>query len=106
MSGPVPAAYVGHARREVLRSFGYYSAAVGLYVGNLVFTYINVAGSLRRGYYDLVKYALLSPLYWALMSIGAYKGLFQLVYRPHYWEKTIHGLDTDADAAAAGVLPS
>lgn len=84
----------------------YYSAAVGLYVGNFVFTYINVAGSLRRGYYDLVKYALLSPLYWALMSIGAYKGLFQLVYRPHYWEKTIHGLDTDADAAAAGVLPS
>ena len=62
-------------------------------VGNFVFTYINVAGSLRRGYYELVKWALLSPLYWALMSVGAYKGLFQLVYRPHYWEKTVHGLD-------------
>jgi hypothetical protein len=36
---------------------------------------------------------LLSPLYWALMSIAAYKGFFQLFYRPFYWEKTVHGLD-------------
>jgi hypothetical protein len=39
-----------------------------------------------------VKYALLSPLYWVLMSVGAWKGVLQLVYRRHYWEKTQHGL--------------
>ena len=55
--------------------------------------YLNVAGAMRRGYYDLVKYALLSPLYWALMSIAAWKGFIQLFYRPFYWEKTVHGLD-------------
>ncbi len=82
-----------HLIRQLFPSIVYYAAAVGLYVGNFVFTYVNVAGCLRRGYYDLVKFALLSPLYWALMSVGAYKGLVQLVYRPHYWEKTVHGLD-------------
>jgi len=40
----------------------------------------------------LVKYALLSPLYWALMSIAAWKGIVQLLYAPSYWEKTRHGL--------------
>ncbi len=40
---------------------------------------------------DLVKYAVLTPAYWVLMSIGAYKALVQLVQRPYYWEKTDHG---------------
>ena len=55
--------------------------------------YLNVAGSVQRGYFDLAKYALLSPVYWGLMSIGAWKGFIQLFYRPFYWEKTVHGLD-------------
>ena len=88
--------------RHLFPGFVYYAAAFGLYIGNFTFTYINVAGAMRRGYYDLVKYALLSPLYWALMSIGAYKGLWQLVYRPYYWEKTVHGLDLPTPAARAG----
>jgi hypothetical protein len=82
----------------VFPSFVYFAAAVGLFLGNFVFTYINVAGVLRRGYPELVKYALLSPLYWALMSVAAYKGLFQLFYRPFYWEKTVHGLDVTTKA--------
>ena len=84
--------------RVLFPSFVYFAAAAGLYIGNFVFTYINVAGVLRRGYPELVKYALLSPLYWALMSVGAYKGLFQLFYRPFYWEKTVHGLDVRAES--------
>jgi hypothetical protein len=80
--------------RTIFPGVVFYSAALGLYVGNFVFMYVNVAGALRRRYYGLVKYALLSPLYWALMSVGAWKGLLQLFWRPHYWEKTIHGLDT------------
>src|SRR5713226_9585420 len=85
-----------HVIQQVFPAFVYYAGAIGLIVGNFVFTYINVAGCLRRGHFDLVKYALLSPLYWALMSVGAWKGLLQLVYRPYYWEKTVHGLDIGA----------
>ena len=47
---------------------------------------------LRREYYDMVKYALLSPIYWAFMSVAAWKGFLQLFYKPSYWEKTEHGL--------------
>ena len=28
----------------------------------------------------------------ALVSAGAWKGLIQLVTKPHYWEKTMHGI--------------
>ena len=79
--------------RQVFPSFIYYVGAAGLILGNFVFTYVNVVGSMARGYYDLVKFALFSPMYWLLMSVGAWKGLIQLFVRPHYWEKTVHGLD-------------
>ena len=36
---------------------------------------------------------VLGPLYWVLMSIGAWKGFIQLIHKPFYWEKTVHGLD-------------
>ena len=63
-----------------------------LVVGNFVFVYMAVAGCMNRGYHDLVKYAVLTPAYWLLMSIGAYKAVAQIIVRPHYWEKTTHGL--------------
>ena len=34
---------------------------------------------------------MLSPLYWVLLSVGAWKGSLQLFSKPHYWEKTTHG---------------
>jgi len=70
----------------------FYIGAVGLYVGNFAFTFASLGGCLRRGYYDEVKYALLTPAYWFLMSVAAWKGFLQLFYRPFYWEKTVHGL--------------
>jgi cellulose synthase/poly-beta-1,6-N-acetylglucosamine synthase-like glycosyltransferase len=70
----------------------FYLGCLALYVGNFAFMYTNVAGCMRRQYYDMVKYALISPLYWALMSVGAWKGFIQLLYKPSYWEKTKHGL--------------
>jgi hypothetical protein len=30
--------------------------------------------------------------YWVLMSIAAYRGLWQLLRNPFYWEKTQHGV--------------
>ncbi len=73
----------------------FFLGAVCLYVGNFAFTYMNVAGALRRGQYSLVKVALISPIYWALASVAAWVGLIQLFYKPHFWEKTKHGLMKD-----------
>ncbi len=79
--------------QQLFPSFVFYASAFQLFVGNFVFMYLNVAGSVQRGYFDLAKYALLSPLYWGLMSVAGWKGFLQLFYRPFYWEKTVHGLD-------------
>ncbi|MCR5251824.1 MAG: glycosyltransferase [Lachnospiraceae bacterium] len=85
----------------------YYIAAIQMIVGNFVFVYINMVGTyfvirdcaLKKHQpfsYAMIRYALLTPLYWVFMSIAAYKALFQLLVKPFYWEKTVHGL-SDSD---------
>jgi glycosyltransferase XagB len=73
----------------------FYAASAMLFVGNFVFIYLNVAGSLQRGEFGITGTALLSPLYWGLMSLAAWKGFIQLFTNPFYWEKTEHGLDEE-----------
>jgi cellulose synthase/poly-beta-1,6-N-acetylglucosamine synthase-like glycosyltransferase len=87
-------------------TFVFYLAASMLFVGNFVFLYLNVAGSIQRGLFGLAKYALLTPLYWGLMSVAAWKGFSQLITNPFYWEKTTHGLHTgDSTAPAPSAAP-
>jgi len=78
----------------------YVLGSLCLFVANFVFVYLGVAGCMQRKYYDLVKYAMFFPLYWLLMSVGAWKAFAQLITRPHYWEKTEHGLFPDGGASA------
>jgi cellulose synthase/poly-beta-1,6-N-acetylglucosamine synthase-like glycosyltransferase len=70
----------------------FFLAATCLFLGNFVFVYTCALGCARRGLWGLVKYALLVPPYWFMLSVGAWKGLIQLLYRPFYWEKTKHAL--------------
>jgi len=56
-----------------------------------------VAGAMSRGYYEMVRASLISPIYWGLMSIGGWRGFLQLITKPHYWEKTIHGLNKPSE---------
>jgi glycosyltransferase XagB len=79
--------------REVFPGVVFYLAATQLFIGNFAFVYLSVAGALDRGLFGLVKYALVSPVYWGLMSVAAWKGFIQLFTNPFYWEKTQHGLD-------------
>lgn len=59
--------------------------------GNALFIYFNLVGCYRRKKYSLVKYALLSPLYWILLAIATGRAVFQLFTKPYHWEKTVHG---------------
>jgi glycosyltransferase XagB len=63
-------------------------------IGNSVMVYLSMMGPYKRGTFNLTLWALINPLYWLLHSIAAYKGLWQLLTNPHYWEKTEHGLTT------------
>jgi cellulose synthase/poly-beta-1,6-N-acetylglucosamine synthase-like glycosyltransferase len=61
-------------------------------VGNSIMVYLTMMGPFKRGTFHLMAWTLLNPVYWILHSLAAYKGLWQLLTRPHYWEKTEHGL--------------
>ena len=75
---------------------------LNLLVGNGLMIWVSMMGAFRRRRYWLVLWALLNPLYWLMHSISAYKGLFQLITRPHYWEKTAHGLSHIDGTPTAG----
>lgn len=72
-------------------------ALFNLGVGSSLMIYVSMMGAFKRSQFELVPWALLNPLYWVLHALAAYKALWQLFIRPHYWEKTDHGLaGTDA----------
>ena len=61
-------------------------------IGTSIMVYLSMMGPYKRGTFRLIGWAMLNPVYWILHSIAAYKGLWQLITKPHYWEKTEHGL--------------
>jgi hypothetical protein len=66
--------------------------------GNFLIAYLTIITSRAIGRADLLWAALLIPVYWIMMSIAAYKALWQLIAAPQFWEKTAHGLNTAASA--------
>lgn len=61
-------------------------------VGSALMIYVSMMGAFKRRRYGLVLWGLANPFYWLLHSVAAYKALWQLITKPHYWEKTAHGL--------------
>lgn len=71
----------------------FYPSLVCLVAGNALTVYMNLVG-VREGRDPLLMIAVLTyPVYWLLMSVAATKGMWQLLFRPSYWEKTAHGLE-------------
>lgn len=48
-------------------------------------------GCAKRNQWDLMKYIFLIPFYWGMMSVASVMAMYQLIFKPHYWEKTVHG---------------
>ena len=71
----------------------YYVSLACLVFGNFTFLYTSLISARASGDPRLVLSALLSPVYWVMMSIAAIKAFVQLVGAPSFWEKTMHGLD-------------
>jgi cellulose synthase/poly-beta-1,6-N-acetylglucosamine synthase-like glycosyltransferase len=57
------------------------------YVSGVALGCVAVAG---RGRLKLAGWAIFMPIYWLLISLAAYRALFQLVATPYRWEKTHH----------------
>jgi cellulose synthase/poly-beta-1,6-N-acetylglucosamine synthase-like glycosyltransferase len=81
-----------------------YLSMFNLLVGNGFFIYMTLVAGFKRDYMKLAPYALTVPLYWMLQSVAAYKGLWQLIRNPFYWEKTTHGISKYMDAERQAAL--
>ncbi|WP_214071926.1 glycosyltransferase family 2 protein [Mucilaginibacter sp. dw_454] len=77
-----------------------FMSIINLMVGNILMIYVNMMAVFKRRYYELILFAIANPVYWLLHSWAAYKGLYQLVVKPFYWEKTNHGLSKVNNQAA------
>ncbi len=69
-----------------------------LLAGNGAFTYLIMLAPIRRGWLGLIPYSFTLFGYWVLISVAAYKALWQLLRDPFFWEKTPHGLSQHAAA--------
>ncbi|MGE0752310.1 MAG: glycosyltransferase [Variibacter sp.] len=77
--------------------FTHIAAALG---GYLTASVLALEGLRRRRIGGTGWSLLLMPVYWALLSIAAWRALYQLVRKPDYWEKTPHGLARTSRRAA------
>ncbi|BEL08773.1 glycosyltransferase [Actinoplanes sichuanensis] len=80
----------------------YYLGVICLVFGNATVIYLNVLSARTMDRPDLLGTALLSPGYWAMMSLAGAKAAWQLVFKPSYWEKTTHGLHLTKETADVG----
>lgn len=81
----------------------YYVALACFILGNATVVYVNLLTTRVINQPGLLGAALLVPAYWVMMSVAAAKAAYQLALKPSYWEKTSHGLNTEADTAQVEV---
>ena len=73
---------------EVLLFAGF----ISLVFGNALFILLHIVPMLMRKEWSIAFAAILIPVYWLMMSVATIRAIFQLVFHPHYWGKTSHGL--------------
>lgn len=70
----------------------FYMAGTSLVFGNFLCLYYYMIGTAKREHWTIIKYVFLVPVYWLMISLAACIAVGQLITKPHYWEKTNHGL--------------
>src|SRR2546423_1724008 len=78
-----------------------------LVAGYVASATLGLLGLKRRGLLRHGFVLLLMPLHWLLLSLAAWRALWQLLRDPYRWEKTAHGLArTSRLAAQTGGAPT
>ncbi|PIS04697.1 MAG: hypothetical protein COT81_05010 [Candidatus Buchananbacteria bacterium CG10_big_fil_rev_8_21_14_0_10_42_9] len=85
-------ATIGPTIEELFPSAVFFMAAMSLVFGNFLFLYYYMIGLAKRNQWELIKHVYFIPFYWMITSIASYLAFYQLLVKPHYWEKTHHGL--------------
>lgn len=84
--------YIGETIESFYPTPVLYMGVFSLVVGNFLYIYYYMVGCAKRGYDEVIPYALFVPVYWLMMSIASWKALYEFIRKPHYWAKTRHGL--------------
>lgn len=72
-----------------------------IFVGGVVAMLVPGAlGCIRRGWWELLPWVLLLPLFFLLVSLAAWLAVFELARHPHRWNKTEHGLSRTSRSGA------
>jgi cellulose synthase/poly-beta-1,6-N-acetylglucosamine synthase-like glycosyltransferase len=79
----------------------YYIGMIELIFGNFFFLYMGIWCAQHRRNYDLTHAGLLTPFYWIMASLAMIKAGLQIISRPQFWEKTVHGLFETATVTPA-----
>ncbi|MBS1626685.1 MAG: glycosyltransferase [Bacteroidetes bacterium] len=92
--------------RKLFPDWVLYISIFNFIAGNVLMVYVNMLAVFKRRYYELILFAIMNPVYWLMHSIAAYKGLWQLIVKPFYWEKTNHGLSKMSSASVVNTAPA
>jgi len=67
--------------------------ALGNLIGGIVLQVI-FAGVIvaKNRWWKMLYYCPVFPFYWLLHSLASFRSVYELIRRPHYWNKTEHGL--------------
>jgi cellulose synthase/poly-beta-1,6-N-acetylglucosamine synthase-like glycosyltransferase len=84
--------------------FTYYLCLTLFVVVAPMAVFVGLVVSFAQGKPYLWWAALLVPFYWLLQSVAAIKAIYQLVFRPFFWEKTVHGLSQNPMTPTNSVL--
>ncbi len=90
------AAFTPDGTNTALAWFYATSVAIGYFASAL----IGGVGLMRRGLLAHAWVLVLTPLHWLLLSLAAWRALYQLIAAPYAWEKTEHGLAKSSRLAA------
>lgn len=82
-----------------------YIAMTSLIFGNALYLFCYLIACVKTEHWSLIKYMYLIPFYWILISIAGFIALYQLIFKPFYWEKTIHGLHLNNHLAFGATVP-
>lgn len=78
----------------------FYPAMLCLVAGNFLYLYLYLIACAKSRQYSLMLWVITIPIYWLLMCVAAVQAVIQLIFKPHYWEKTTHGLHLANQLAA------
>ncbi len=85
--------------QEAFPGWVYYPAMICMVAGNFLGYYSGILTAHIAERPDLLRAALLVPVYWVLISMAACRAVLQLLISPFTWDKTVHGLDQSVPEA-------